>query len=114
MQMGERLFRLRQATGESLQQVADAAGVSKAHVWEMEKGRSANPSFDLVRKLARHFGVSVDVLAGDQPEPGQKAQEIQRIHRDLEDLSDRDRRVIAEMAGSLKRSRVKADTPSGT
>lgn len=110
MLMGERLFSLRQTTGESLQQVADAAGVSKAHVWELEKGRSANPSFDLVRKLARHFGVSVDVLAGDQPEPDPKEQEIQRIHRDLEDLSERDRRVIAEMAAALKRNRAEEDS----
>ena len=102
MEIGERLFSLRQKTGESLQQVADAVGVSKAHIWELEKGRSANPSFDLVRSLARHFGVSIDVLAGEAVEPGAKEQEIQRIHRDLEDLTDRDRRIIAEMARSMK------------
>ena len=50
MQIGERLFSLRQKSGQSLQQVADAVGVSKAHVWELEKGHSQNPSFDLVRR----------------------------------------------------------------
>ena len=103
MEIGERLFSLRQKTGESLQQVADAAGVSKAHIWELEKGRSNNPSFELVRKLAKHFGVSVEVLAGDAAEPSAKDQEIERIHRDIEDLSDRDRAIIAEMARSMKR-----------
>ena len=44
MQISERLFSLRQKSGQSLQQVADAIGVSKAHVWELEKGRSTNPS----------------------------------------------------------------------
>jgi transcriptional regulator with XRE-family HTH domain len=48
MNIGERLFSLRQKTGESLQGVADKVGVSKAHVWELEKGRSKNPSFELV------------------------------------------------------------------
>jgi transcriptional regulator with XRE-family HTH domain len=66
MDIGARLYGLRQASGESLQAVADAVGVSKAHVWELEKGRSRNPSFDLVRKLAKHYGVSVDVIAGDE------------------------------------------------
>jgi len=70
MQIGERIFSLRQKSGQSLQDVADAVGVSKAHVWELEKGRSKNPSFDLVRKLAGHFGVTVDTLVGDAAEQG--------------------------------------------
>ena len=102
MEIGERLYSLRQNSGESLQQVADAVGVSKAHVWELEKGRSQNPSFELVRRLAKHFGVSVDVLAGDEAEPAASEQEIQRIHRDLEALSDRDRRTIADLARNLR------------
>ena len=109
MSMGERLFSLRQKTGESLQQVAQAAGVSKAHVWELEKGRSTNPSFELVRRLAAHFGVSIDVLTGETDEPDARDQEIQRIDRDLRDLSDRDRAIIAEMARSMRRTRSEDD-----
>ncbi len=101
MQIGERLFSLRQKSGESLQQVADAAGVSKAHVWELEKGRSRNPSFELVRKLAAHFNVSIDVLVGDETEPSAGIQQVERIYRDLEDLTDRDRRIIEQMVKSM-------------
>lgn len=102
MEIGERLFELRQKSGESLQQVADAAGVSKAHVWELEKGRSKNPSFELVRALARHFGVSIDVLVGEEDAPSMKEQRIERIHRDLQDLSDRDRLVVEDMIRSMR------------
>jgi transcriptional regulator with XRE-family HTH domain len=102
MDIGERLFELRQKNGESLQQVADSAGVSKAHVWELEKGRSKNPSFELVRALARHFGVSVDVLVGEETAPSMKEQRIDRIHRELQGLTDRDRRIVEEMIRSLK------------
>ncbi len=108
MNIGERLFDLRQKSGESLQQVADAAGVSKAHVWELEKGRSRNPSFELVRALARHFGVSIDVLVGEETAPSMKEQRIERIHRDLHDLSDRDRLVVEDMIRSL-RDRMNAE-----
>ena len=101
MQICERLFSLRQKAGQSLQEVADAVGVSKAHVWELEKGRSANPSFELVRKLAHHFGVSVDVLAGDAAEPGAKDMQVERIHRGLDALSQRDREVVEAMIRTL-------------
>ncbi|APE44436.1 transcriptional regulator [Sulfitobacter alexandrii] len=102
MDIGERLFSLRSKTGESLQQVADKVGVSKAHVWELEKGRSKNPSFDLVRKLAAHFGVSVDVLNGDASEPDKKDMAVDRIHRGLEELSERDRGIVEQMIEAMR------------
>ena len=104
MDIGERLFSLRQERGQSLQQVADEVGVSKAHVWELEKGRSKNPSFDLVRKMAVHFGVSMDVLVGAESAPGSDAQQIERIHRSLGALSDRDRGIIEGMVRTMTRT----------
>lgn len=107
MEIGERLFSLRQKSGETLQQVADKVGVSKAHVWELEKGRSKNPSFDLVRKLAAHYGVAIDVLTGAADEPGAKDLQIGRINRGLGALSERDRAIIEEMIGMMA---AKAET----
>ena len=105
MQIGERIFSLRQKSSQSLQDVADAVGVSKAHIWELEKGRSSNPSFDLVRKLARHFGVTVDALVGDADEPAAGDMQIERIHRDLLDLSERDRGVVEATIAAMKAKR---------
>lgn len=102
MEIGERLFSLRQKSGASLQQVADAVGVSKAHVWELEKGRSKNPSFELVRKLANHYGVPIDVLTGDAAEPASGDMQIERIHRDLEALTERDRDIVEGLIRSMK------------
>lgn len=102
MQLSERLFSLRHKSGESLQEIADAVGVSKAHVWELEKGRSSNPSFDLVRKLAEHFSVSLNVLTGDAQEPEPEAMQVERIHRGLDELSDRDRDVVEDMIRLMK------------
>ena len=102
MHMGERLHSLRQKSGQSMQAVADAVGISKAHVWEMEKGHSKNPSFDLVRKLATHFGVSIDALVGEEEEPDANALQIERIHRGLEDLSERDRAIVEETIKAMK------------
>lgn len=102
MQIGERLHSLRQKSGQSLQAVADAVGVSKAHIWEMEKGHSQNPSFELVRKLARHFGVSIDALVGEEEEPDARTLQVERIHRGLENLSERDRAIVEDTVRAMQ------------
>lgn len=65
MSLATRLNELRIRNNESLQQVADAVGVSKAHIWELEKGKSTNPGLELLTKLARHFNVGIAWLAGE-------------------------------------------------
>ncbi len=102
MRIGERLFSLRQKSGQPLQAVADAVGISKAHVWELEKGRSKNPSFELVQKLAHHYGVSIDELIGNENEPDAVSLQIARLHRGFEELSEGDRTVVEQMIKSLK------------
>ncbi|WP_319824074.1 helix-turn-helix transcriptional regulator [Thalassovita sp.] len=102
MQIGERLFNLRTRSDQSLQDVANAVGISKVHVWELEKGRTKKPSFELVRNLAQHFGVTTDELVGLAKEPDAASMQLQRIHRDLETLSERDRAIIEETVKAMK------------
>ena len=101
MELKERLFSLRKKSGQSLQAVADAVGVSKAHIWEMEKGLSKNPSFELVRKLAAHYGVGIDVLTGSTPAPAASEVKVTQIYRDLGKLTDRDRSIIEAMVQNM-------------
>ena len=106
MSLSERLFDLRQGAKLSLQKVADGVGVSKAHIWELEKGRTSNPSFELVQKLATFFGVTPEALIGTTDAPPPEDQQIQRIHRDLKDLTERDRTIVEEMVKSMRRRPV--------
>jgi transcriptional regulator with XRE-family HTH domain len=62
--LASKLNELRQRAGKSLQEVATAVGVSKTHIWALEKGKSENPSLDLVNKLASLFNVPTDYLLG--------------------------------------------------
>ena|ERR1700710_988798 len=62
MPVGDRIKELRLRKKQSLQQVADAIGASKAHIWELESNRSKNPSLDLLQKLASYFGTTVSYL----------------------------------------------------
>ena len=49
----------------SLQDVADRAGITKSHMWELEQGRSINPTVRTVHGLAKALGIPfVSMAAG--------------------------------------------------
>jgi transcriptional regulator with XRE-family HTH domain len=73
---------LRSKSGESLQQLADTINVSKAHVWELETGRSRNPSLEILKALAAHYGVSLAYLVEDEPQDAEKAGSFFRRNED--------------------------------
>src|SRR5215207_11744486 len=79
--LAARISELRLNSRQSLQDVADAVGVSKAHIWELEKGRTDNPSIGLVTRLADHFGVSVAFLAGEDRNATDADVGLQRMFR---------------------------------
>ena len=55
MTLGEKIKELRIAHNESLQQLADEIGISKAHLWELERNNSQNPSLETLKNIAQHF-----------------------------------------------------------
>lgn len=59
-----RIAETREARRMSLQEVADASGFTKSHVWELESGRSRNPTVRAVWSLASALGVSPAYLLG--------------------------------------------------
>jgi transcriptional regulator with XRE-family HTH domain len=98
----DKLRRLRSASGESLQQVADAIGVSKAHIWELETGRSGNPSLEMLQKLAGHFRVTIAYLAEEVPEGEAKATHFFRKNqRTIQAMSDADLSYIESLMSRL-------------
>ncbi|WP_022698121.1 helix-turn-helix domain-containing protein [Euryhalocaulis caribicus] len=105
MAFGRRITELRLAKNQSLQQVADAVGVSKTHIWKIEKGRAPNPSMDLVRRLADHFGKSVAYLVGEDAEALDEDVQLQRMFRQAKDLNESERRILDEMMQSLLKNR---------
>jgi transcriptional regulator with XRE-family HTH domain len=97
MAVGARLKELRMRAGESLQEVADAIGSSKAHIWELETGKNKNPGSDYLIKLADHFNVSIGYLVGEDAE---EDQQLIAMFRQLKNLSEEDRETIS---GLIKR-----------
>ncbi len=102
MSLGSKLNELRSKKGESLQQTADALGITKTHIWELEKGKSSNPTAELLKKLADHFKVTVDfLLDASQSEPGMN-DEAMVFYRDLKSLDQKDQEVILNVMKTLR------------
>ena len=103
MSFASKLHDLRVAQRKSLQNVADAVGISKAHVWNLEKGITANPSMDLVVKFAELFRVRVADLVGENPHGVEEPAEMVAMFRDLKGLEEPDREVIRMLMESMKK-----------
>lgn len=100
MALAEKIKFLRTKAGKSLQQVADGIGVSKAHVWELERGSSTNPGLEILRKLSEYFKVSVAYLADDTIPPEDSAP--LQFFREFENLTDKDWETLRTVAERLK------------
>ena len=74
--LGTRHKELRKRLGLSLDDVAQAAGMSKTGVWEIEKGRR-DPRLSTIRKLASALGMSVyDLLSTGDITPNRSTREM--------------------------------------
>jgi transcriptional regulator with XRE-family HTH domain len=105
MSLATKLAKLRRKKGQSLQEVGDAVEVSKAHIWELEKGRADNPSMALVTRLADHFGVTVAYLMGEDIESADADGDLQRMFRQAQQLDDSERAILDDMMKSLIKRR---------
>ena len=109
MSFATKLHELRISQRLSLQNVADKVGISKAHVFNLEKGITANPSMDLVIKLAELFRVRVADLVGDDPEADDQPAEVVAMFRDLKVLDPADRDTIRMLMETMKKRREQRD-----
>ena len=66
MTFSDRVKMLREMQGLSQSEVARRSGVARSHIVLIEQGVRANPTLNVLRKLARGLGVSLAVLAGDE------------------------------------------------
>lgn len=105
MSLGSKLKDLRILKRQSLQQVAESIGASKAHIWELERGTSRNPSLELLSKLADHFGVSISTFVGENPDDPTEDPEIIAMFRDLKKLDAPSRETIRVLIDQLRRTK---------
>lgn len=61
--LGETIRCVRENRGMSLQVLADEAGLTKSHVWDLERGRSRNPTVGTILHLALALEIEPSSLA---------------------------------------------------
>lgn len=53
----------REHCGMSLSEAAKLIGISKAHLWDLETGKSRNPTIVVLAGLACAYGIDLNILA---------------------------------------------------
>lgn len=64
MSLAQRLKRLRENRMLSVRDLADAVGVSRSFIYQLERGE-VSPSYSTLRGISRVLGTTVSVLVGD-------------------------------------------------
>ena len=111
MSLATRLRDLRLRKSQSLQDVADEIRVSKTHIWELEKGRSQNPSVEMLTKLADHFEVTIRFLVGEELDSGGGDEQLMRMFRQVGELGEADRAFLDDMIKAMRKRRRSGDAP---
>ncbi|MCW5726945.1 MAG: helix-turn-helix transcriptional regulator [Parvibaculum sp.] len=101
MGLGPKIRQLRAETDQSIQQVAEAIGVSRAHVWQLEKERAKNPTIALVKRLADHFNVSIRYLVDEDVNASDVDERIARICQQARGLDSHQVALLADMVTSM-------------
>lgn len=97
---GQRLRKFRMTKKLSLQDLADAVGASKAHVWDLETGKTKNPSLSLLTEFSRALGVSIKDLVGEAEQTDDP--QLAPLFRDLRGLDQADIDLIKSMTEQLR------------
>jgi len=103
MALAAKLKELRLKKGMSLQELGDAVGASKAHIWDLEQKRATNPTVELLTKLSNALGTSIADLVGEDPASPDDEPEVLAMWRNLKALSDEDRETIKIMMDRLRK-----------
>ena len=97
---GQRLRRFRMAKKLSLQDLADAVKASKAHVWDLESGKTKNPSLALLTEFSRALDVSIKELVGESEDTNDA--QLAPLFRDLRGLDESDLKMIKLLTDQLR------------
>jgi transcriptional regulator with XRE-family HTH domain len=107
MAIGSKIKELRTRQKVSLQELANAVKASKAHIWDIERGASANPSLELLKRIADYFKVGIGDLVEENPRAPGEPEDLVALYRGLKDLSKEDRETVSYLMERLKTTRRK-------
>ena len=116
MDIGTNVKKYREMRGLTLPELAEAAAVSKAFLWEIESGNSKRPGAEILFKIAEALDVTIPHLMGKQPAGAAKDLIEPEINQGLWDfISERKRQgapLDADEVKSLSFVQLKGGRPT--
>ncbi len=100
---GERLKRLRECKGLSLDQLAARTLSSKSHLWELEKGRAPMPGGEKLTHLARVLETTVHAMLVEDTDPDSADEQDRVFFRNYRSLDDGTRENMRKMVAALQK-----------
>ncbi len=107
MSIGSKLKELRIRKRVSLQELATAVQASKAHIWDIERGASQNPSLELLKRIADYFKISISELVEETPHAQGEPEDLIAMYRGLKELGKEDLETVNMLMQRLKATRDK-------
>ena len=103
--IGENLYFIRNERKETQEQVAESVGISYVSLSRYETGQRM-PKMDILAKLAKHYGVTVDYLMGTETDQESEEDEADRIRERLR--RDPSFRILFSAAENVKPEHLEA------
>ena len=111
--LAERIRDLRERAELSLGDLAEITGISKGYLSQLERGDAANPSVDVLGKLAQGLGVQASELLGEGAATPEGRPRLPRgLEGFLQDAEARGTAVPPEDVNMLMHIRYRGKTPT--
>ncbi|WP_444930461.1 helix-turn-helix domain-containing protein [Microbulbifer sp. SSSA002] len=101
----ERLKNLRNEKGLTLEALAKRVDSTKSYIWELENNNDKKPSADLVNRLARELGSTVEYMMGAEQNDSDMV-----FFREYKTLSDPTKKQLQGMLEVLRQGAKSDDT----
>ncbi len=95
------LTQLRARTRRTINDVAEAAGISRQHLWRIESGLVQAPGSDVLERLAAAYGLSLAQLLDPRPTDSGRKETLSRLMDRAETISEEDWRALEEISKRL-------------
>ena len=100
MEIGPRIAEIREQVGLTQSGLARAVGTSQSAISQIEGGER-NPSYDMLRQIAKALGVSVPHLVGAEVEA--LSPDAKVLFRNYEGLTEEAKRELQNFAAFLRK-----------
>lgn len=101
--LGEKLRDLRKQQGLTLERLADAAGLSKSYLWELENRESQRPSAEKLTALADALGVTVPYFIEEDVRTPDERHLDEAFFRGYRKLKPEDKEQIRKIVGTFQK-----------